>query len=497
MTTNILHNQNKAPWRLYFEGDDYYHSLLSDIRNAKKYICIDMYIFHKDEIGEMIIQYLMLKARLNVRIRLLIDGLGSRKLATLLSEKLNHPNIEFKVFRPFHIFNFFRAKSNQRNHRKLIVIDKDICYLGGMNFHRNHSRRLVGEQRWRDSMIRLQGLIAHDAQKAFNKFWDRVHKKNTDAQTRSKLFDVPPRKGRLPRDNFRQIREKWEQTKVEASESLQQTRLRFEHMREKNRLRHQDRKLRQKIHKEERKSARLNRRELRREKRAIGKQERKRRREQNKFFQLEKQIENQIRQKQAERKARKDEKERRKRKEKSHFKLISIGNGRERRTNKKIFMRHLRSAQESILLETAYFVPRLFILRRLKRRARRGVDVKVLISRETDVPMVWWAGRALYGSLLRSGVRIFEYQGRFLHAKSTIIDNKTAFMGSSNLDYRSSIHNLELDLIIHKAEVIGELNKQIERDLSYCQEIHLEDWEKRPLRYRVKEQFYYLFRYYL
>jgi cardiolipin synthase len=97
----------------------------------------------------------------------------------------------------------------------------------------------------------------------------------------------------------------------------------------------------------------------------------------------------------------------------------------------------IRGAEHAIDLITPYFVPDARTQRDLQQAAERGVAVRLLVPRITDVPIARWAGQAAYANLLASGVRIFEYRPRLLHAKTAVVDGRWATVGTANLDYRS------------------------------------------------------------
>jgi cardiolipin synthase A/B len=121
-----------------------------------------------------------------------------------------------------------------------------------------------------------------------------------------------------------------------------------------------------------------------------------------------------------------------------------VVHGRPRRSE--IMRSHLgqiRSSQQRVWMATAYFLPSWKLRRMLRRRARAGVDVRLLLpGPRTDHPSVRRVGQLHYERLLRSGVRIFEYQPRFLHAKVTVCDQWLS-IGSSNLDRWNNRWNLE------------------------------------------------------
>ncbi len=126
-------------------------------------------------------------------------------------------------------------------------------------------------------------------------------------------------------------------------------------------------------------------------------------------------------------------------------------------------IRRLRTAEKRIYVTTAYFVPKRSLLRVLKNAARRGVDVQIIVPGVTDVPLVRWAAYAMVHTLIKAGVRISEYQGRVLHAKYMIIDDYCS-VGSMNLNHRSLLHDLEVEVVLDHPKDLANMVEQWQTD---------------------------------
>ena len=126
-------------------------------------------------------------------------------------------------------------------------------------------------------------------------------------------------------------------------------------------------------------------------------------------------------------------------------------------------LRRIARAERRIWITSAYFVPRTLVTLALKSAASRGVDVRVLVPQVSDVFFVPWLTRLYSVFLISFGVRFFEYVPSVLHAKSAIIDDWT-FVGSSNFNHRSFIHDLELDVVLSRPESINAMAAQFEKD---------------------------------
>ncbi len=154
---------------------------------------------------------------------------------------------------------------------------------------------------------------------------------------------------------------------------------------------------------------------------------------------------------------------------------------------KRSLLARLRGARERVWLATAYFFPPWRVRRLLRRAARRGVDVRLLLPGPvTDHPAARHAGRYLYRRLLESGVRIFEYQPRFLHQKAVLCDNWVS-IGSTNLDRWNLRWNLEANQEVADAGFARATQAMFEDDFRDAVEYRLEAWQHRPWYARVLE----------
>lgn len=144
------------------------------------------------------------------------------------------------------------------------------------------------------------------------------------------------------------------------------------------------------------------------------------------------------------------------------------------------FANMLSHARHTVFITTPYFVPERRIQRQIADAAARGVDVRLLVPDKSDVPLAQWAARAAYDGLLASGVRVYEYQPRQLHAKTIVVDATSATVGTANIDYRSFLLNYELNLFSHNAHLCSELERQFHDDLEQSEEIRAEYWSRRP-----------------
>lgn len=151
-------------------------------------------------------------------------------------------------------------------------------------------------------------------------------------------------------------------------------------------------------------------------------------------------------------------------------------------------VRRIDAARTRAWIMSAYFVPSLRFRKALRRAARRGVDVRLLMpSARTDHPWVRQAARRFYGRMLRAGVRVFEYQPRVLHAKMIVCDDWVS-IGSSNLDRWSFKWNLEANQEVADARVADAAAALFSADLAVASPISRRQWPQRAWLDRLRER---------
>jgi cardiolipin synthase len=171
----LFKNQNMAlPFKdneadIYTSGYDFFPALLHEISRAKDHIHIDIFIFNDDELGRLIADALIDKARQGVEIRLIYDDVGCWKVKNAFFERMRDNGINVHPFMPVK-FPAFTSKANYRNHRKIIVIDGIVGFIGGMNFATRYVKG-TGKEPWRDTMLKVQGGAVYGLQRAFLIDW--------------------------------------------------------------------------------------------------------------------------------------------------------------------------------------------------------------------------------------------------------------------------------------------------------------------------------------
>jgi cardiolipin synthase A/B len=144
-------------------------------------------------------------------------------------------------------------------------------------------------------------------------------------------------------------------------------------------------------------------------------------------------------------------------------------------------------AEKTVHITMAYFVPDAQTIDALKHAAARGVDATLVLPSYTDFWAVFHAGRSYYADLIEAGVKIYERQAALLHSKTAVIDGVWSTVGSSNMDWRSFLHNKELNVVIIGWEFGRQMEAMFDTDLKQSVHVDGEEWSRRPLQLRMKE----------
>lgn len=196
---NLVLNNSSAPFtinnraRVLTNGQETFAAILDSISKAKDHLHLEYYIVKPDNIGRKIQQLLIKKARQGVEVRLLYDGVGGRKLKADYLNPLKDAGAEIAVYLPVK-FPFFQSRINYRNHRKIVVVDGMVGYVGGLNIGDEY----LGQGKlgfWRDTHMKLEGEAVYFLQRIFLHDWHFATKKKL---TSSKYFPELPQYGSLP-----------------------------------------------------------------------------------------------------------------------------------------------------------------------------------------------------------------------------------------------------------------------------------------------------------
>lgn len=354
------------------DGPVTYAAMLAAIEHAHDHINIETFIMEDDVIGRKFAARLSAMQKRGVQVNLIYDSVGSRSTPAEFFDALASSGVNVLQFNPI---NPFQAGKDwdlvRRDHRKLLIVDGKVAFVGGLNISSVYSSGSSGKAKksnaktsWRDTHLRVEGPAVSEFQKLFMATW-------TEQQA------VP-----LTTGNY------FPALTQQGSDVV----------------------------------------------RAIGSSPA------EPFSQI-------------------------------FATLLSA----------------IDSAETRIFVTTAYFVPDPQLLAALKRAVARGVDVRLLLPHMTDSVLVFHASRSFFTELLEAGVTIYEQQDAVLHAKTALIDSVWSTIGSTNLDWRSFVHNQEINAVVLGQSFGTQMHAMFERDLASSQRVSLAQWRRRPVAARVKE----------
>ena len=153
----------------------------------------------------------------------------------------------------------------------------------------------------------------------------------------------------------------------------------------------------------------------------------------------------------------------------------------------------ISGAKRSIYIQTPYFLPTDSLLKALQAAALSGVDVRLMMPKQSDSMMLTLASYSYIKSCLLSGIKVYLYQKGMLHAKTLIIDDELSSTGSTNFDFRSMEHNFECNAFIYGKEFNTRMKDIFNRDLKDCRRISKSSWGRRPVIQKFKESVVRLF----
>jgi len=156
--------------------------------------------------------------------------------------------------------------------------------------------------------------------------------------------------------------------------------------------------------------------------------------------------------------------------------LVSNQNWLQRHQLRRMLTLQFHQARKCIWMCTPYFMPDHFLQRQMVKAARRGIDVRLLLPYESDRPLAQLVAQAAYASLMASGIRIYEYEPRFLHTKIITVDDDWCTIGSTNLDYRSFFINYEINLVSSRAELVRQLQQNMIADMDKSLRVSPAQW---------------------
>lgn len=158
-----------------------------------------------------------------------------------------------------------------------------------------------------------------------------------------------------------------------------------------------------------------------------------------------------------------------------------------------IYMNIINRAKKYVYIFTPYLIPDDELLKALQNTAKSGVDVRIIMPGIPDKQVVYWISQSYYEPLLECGVRIYQYNPGFLHAKCFVCDDEVAVVGSVNLDYRSLYLHFECGVWMYRSKAVMQVKEDVLRTMGESEEINMEFCWKRPEAIRTLQGMMRLF----
>jgi cardiolipin synthase len=357
------------------DGPATYQAMFAAMRKAKDHINLETYIFEDDDIGKQFADLLLERQAAGVQVNLIYDSVGCLNTPKVFFERLSAGGVQVLEFNPINPLagNKKEWLLNNRDHRKLLVVDGRIAFIGGINISESYSsgpssqsarKKGVNTVGWRDTHLQIEGPVVAEFQKLFMNTWS---KQKGQPLTQKNYFPKLDKQGD-------------EIVRAIGSASADPHSL-------------------------------------------------------------------------------------------IYLTLLSA----------------IANAEQRVYLTNAYFVPDPQLLKSLTDAARRGVDVRLVLPSYSDSWTVFHAGRSHYTKLLRAGIKIYERRGAVMHSKTASIDGVWSTIGSTNLDWRSFLHNDEINATILGRDFSRQMDAMFAKDLTESDAIDLDRWKDRSLMLRLKE----------
>lgn len=167
--------------------------------------------------------------------------------------------------------------------------------------------------------------------------------------------------------------------------------------------------------------------------------------------------------------------------------IVSSGPDEEWEQIKDGYLKLIHLAEESIYIQTPYFIPDASFYDAIRIASLSGIDVRIMIPNKPDHPFVYWATYSYVGQMLRAGARIFIYENGFLHTKMIVTDKKASTVGTANIDVRSFKLNFEVNAFIYDETVSNDLAELFHQDMELSTELTYEIYETRTKMIKTKE----------
>ncbi|HYK01357.1 MAG TPA: cardiolipin synthase [Thermoanaerobaculia bacterium] len=350
-------------------GDGFFPPLFRDLAAARRSIHLEMFIWEEGKLATQLATLLAQKARQGVIVRVLVDGSGGRALKGDVRKMLDDAGVKVAHFHPYRISNLGRI--NNRDHRKLVIIDGALGYIGGHGIGDSWTGNGQDLKHYRDTGLRIAGPVVHRMQGAFAENWIE---ETGEIPADDRYFPRIGPAGTTPAHIA--------YTSPDGSVSSVQI----------------------------------------------------------------------------------------------------------------LYYLAIKAARREIIIQNPYLLPDRQAIKALEEAVARGVEVKIMVPSDdaTDNAIVQHASHHHFGTLLKRGVKIWEYHRTLLHQKVIVIDGIWSCVGSTNFDDRSFQLNDEVSMGVLDPVVAAQLRAAFDADLTFAKQVHFETWQERSVWHKLQDGVAYL-----
>ncbi len=324
-------------FELLENGEEFFPRVFNAIAQARREVMLETFILFEDKIGQELHAALLAAAQRGVEVHVLVDGFGSPDLSDQFLGSLVDVGVRFRVFDPGRRFLGQRLNVLRRMHRKIVVVDGQLGFIGGINYSADHMADF-GPEAKQDYAVQVRGPVVAQMHR-----FTREAVLDRSAHQRPHATDITGR----PHAGT------------------------------------------------------------------------------------------------------------------AHAMFVTRDNQQHTNDIERQYRVALRAARTRVVIANAYFFPGYRFIREMRRAAKRGVDVRLILQGQPDMPIVKTAASLLYDHLQRAGVRVYEYCDRPLHGKVALVDEDWSTVGSSNLDPLSLSLNLEANVIIQDRDFNAHLHRRL------------------------------------
>jgi len=374
MTASSYHAYENTETKYYPFGELMFEDMLDEINKAEKFIFLEYFIIGKSGMWNRLLEALESKVAQGVEVRVIIDDIGSQKLFTnSYISQLRAKKIRVLRFNP--LIPFLFVFMNNRDHRKILVVDGNAAFVGGLNIADEYINKNKRLGTWKDTGLRLKGDGVWSFTLMFIEMWDTFCK--AEERINDHILYKQPRDTSLTTDGF----------------------------------------------------------------------------------------------------------------------ILPYGDSPldNNQLGENIYIDILNQAEKYVYIFTPYLIISEKMIHALQMAAMRGVEVKIVTPGIPDKKIVNRLTKSYYNSLLEAGVRIFEYEPGFLHAKSFVCDDKIAVVGTINLDYRSLYLHFECAALLYNSTCIVEMRDDALGAIGQSREVFLDERKAVRMVEVVFDAFLHLF----